>query len=351
MGVMMGIEGSSSPLRILFYLAGDQNKASSRVRGYWVAEELEARGHEVAFHHVKSKAGYFRLAARLWHFDVLVIQKAYGRYDPWIMRLAKALGLAVFFDIDDAPSRVSSSRVERAARTMMQGSHGVFAGCSALVELSEKVQPETHLVPSAIRLATYAPLTKHDTEEPVTLGWIGNGAHYTDDLISVLAPALRTVAAQTPLRFRIVGACAEPRLYETFTAIPGLDADLVDGIEWSDAKAVNAEIAQFDVGLYPLARGAFNDFKCGFKALEYMAMGLPVLASDAANHSEIVVEGETGYLLRSEEEWTRALTRLIQDSELRSRMGQAGRARVMSSFTTALIARDLEEYFLRERAA
>lgn len=329
-------------MRILLNLAGGPLKASSRVRGYWIAEALEKRGHTVTCTQVTGKLDYLKLAARIVANDVVVFQKAYSRYDPILVRWAHLLRKRVFFDIDDAPSRVSNPRVERAAQRMMRLSDGVFAGCSALVDLARPTQPNTHLVPSGIRLDTYRPVPREANDGPLCLGWIGNGAHYAEDLVVVLAPVLRRIAAQTPLRLRIVGACEDPRLYDTFGNVPGLQSEFVDAIDWSDPDAISAEIAQFDIGLYPLKPGPFNDFKCGFKALEYMAMGLPVLASNAANHSEIVAEGKSGYLLRSENEWVAALLQMINRPDLVQKFGKAGRKIVETRFSTTLIADSVE---------
>lgn len=333
-------------MRILFNLAGGPLKASSRVRGYWIAEALEKRGHKVTCMQVTGKTGYLSVAAKIARHDVVVFQKAYSRYDPFLVYWARMLGKRVLFDIDDAPSRISAPQVEHTARRMMRLSDGVFAGCTALVEMAKSVQPSTYLIPSGIRLDTYRPTARREDGGPVRLGWIGNGAHYAEDVVAVLAPVLRRIAADTPIRFRIVGACNDTRLYNAFGHVEGLETEFVDAIDWADPEAVNAEVSLFDIGLYPLNSGPFNDYKCGFKALEYMAMGLPVLASDAANHSEILIEGETGLLMRSEEDWCAALTRLISDPGLRARMGKAGLERVESQFSTDRIAEDIESYII-----
>lgn len=334
---------TNGKMRILFNLAGDRNKASSRVRGYWIGEALEELGHTVSYAHVNSKADYLRLTARIARHDVVIFQKSYSRYHPAILRLARAAGKRVFFDIDDAPSRVGNPRVERTARWMMRNCHGVLAGSSALVRVAREEQDRVHFVPSGIRLENYVvqPVDTHDPAR-VCLGWIGNGAHYADDILGILTEPLRKVAADRPVTLRIVGANGEQRLHTAFDGIPGLTAEVIDGVDWSSPAAISDAVAPFDIGLYPLFAGPFNDYKCGFKALEYMATGIPVLASDAANHAEIVEEGVSGHLLRSPDDWVRALSDLAGNTAKRRAMGAAGRKIVEDRFDTRRIAADLE---------
>lgn len=325
-------------LRILFHMLGDRNKASSRVRGYWIIDELERLGHVVTVFSAAGKADYLRLAAKIAACDVVVFQKRYSRYDTWLVRLARALGKRAYFDIDDAPSRIANSETMRNAARMMRLSDGVLAGCDALARLSQVNQPRTHLVPSGVKLENYPLPAPRPTEGAICLGWIGNGAHYAEDLVSMLEGPVRAIAMRHKIRLKIVGACGEPALYRCFDAMKGLEVELVDQIAWSDPAAVASAISSFDIGLYPLRETEFNRFKCAFKALEYMAMGLPVVASRVGANADVVVDGETGILVDGEEEWTAALERLIGDPALRHAMGAAGRERVERDFSTGALA-------------
>lgn len=335
-------------MRILFILSGSPQKASSRVRGYWIAEALEQNGHEVTCIHVTHRNENFRVARLILQHDVIVFQKVYGRYEPLLLRWAKILGKKVFFDIDDAPSRTLNSRVERVAKTMMRLSDGVLAGSTSLMRLSQEFQSNVHLIPSGIRLASYTKRMVRSEDQPLCLGWIGNGAHYADDLKEILLPALEELAQSHCFRLRIVGACGDPRIHDTFSTIEKFQTELIDTIDWANPDAVSAEISQFDIGLYPLNPGPFNDFKCGFKALEYMTMCIPVLASNAANHSEIIAHDKSGLILEDLADWKNGLKRLASDRDLRRDMGVAGRRIVEERFSTKRIALQLEEVFLSD---
>lgn len=340
---------NNSGLSILFNLAGDRLKASARVRGWWIGDELTNRGHRVSYHITRNKADYLRLAAKISRHDVTIFQKAYSRYDPWLLRWAHLCGRQAFFDIDDAPSRLQASRATQNANRMMILSDGVFAGSSALCDLAGAFQPQTHLIPSTIHLENYPYRVKAIASSPICLGWIGNGAHYAEDLIHHLVAPLTAVAAKVPLRLRIVGSCGEKRLHSAFKDIPGLEAELIDEINWADPAEVEAAIEPFDIGLYPLKPGPFNDFKCGFKALEYMASGIPVVASDVPGNADVVANNVSGYLTTNGAEWENAIIRLVEDAELRLRMGAAGRKLIENKYNTALVAQEIETIIARTK--
>lgn len=333
--------------RILFNLLGDQKKASSRVRGWWVGNELEQRGYPVTYHVVKSKTGVLKFAIAILSHDIVVFQKTYGRYDPWLVKLAKSLGRQCYFDIDDAPSRENKQPATRNAQKMMRACDMVWAGSQALRELAEPFARSTALIPSAIKLENYTLKTAAGPGTQPCLGWIGNGAHYADDLIAQLAAPLAQIAQTRPITFRIVGACGVPALYETFGAIEGLQTQFIDAVDWGSPEAVGNAIAPFDIGLYPLDSGPFNDFKCGFKALEYMALGIPVVASNVAANRDIVIDGQTGFLVDSANDWLVAIETLVGDPGRRQRMGASGRQRMEQGFSIPYVA-DLLETIMQQ---
>ncbi len=91
-------------------------------------------------------------------------------------------------------------------------------------------------------------------------------------------------------------------------------------------------ISECDVGLMPLFDSPWERGKCGYKLIQYMACGLPVVASDVGVNSEIVQDEVNGFLARSSEDWVNSLERLLTDTEMRKRMGKAGRQRVEEEY-------------------
>lgn len=331
-------------MNILMNLLGDTSQASSRVRGYWIAEALEKQGHKVSIIQTKSPKAYPGFILKALQADATFVQKKYGRYDILAARILKALGKPIFFDIDDAPSRVRSPKTMRNAARMMRLSQGVFAGCTNLAELARATQPKTHLIPTGVQLSNYR-LKDHQPIAPVTLGWIGNGRHYADDLIDILQTPLRTLAQTRLLRFRLIGACGVEKLYKCFGAIENLEIDFIDQLNWAAKNEVADALGEVDIGLYPLSDSYFNRYKCAFKALEYMASGIPVVATGVGANSETVGHGRCGFVCSSDEDWVTHLTTLIDDVELRKRLGATGHATVTEEFSIEKLAQKIEAVF------
>lgn len=327
---------------ILFSLSGDKNIASSRVRGFWVAKELERFGIRCTLQTKHTKLDLFRFALKTPRHDTVIFQKTYSRYHRWLMAMARMMGKRTYLDLDDAPSKTKSARTLKSVESMLQMADGVFVGNQNLFDYAKEHQANVHLIPSGINLKHYHVTEKKKNGDSICLGWIGNGAHYKRDLIDILAEPLRELAGKYPLRFKLVGASGEQDLYDVFGAIPGLEIDFVDRIEWSDPNEVSKAIQGFDIGLYPLLPNEFNQFKCGFKALEYMATGIPVVSSPIAINAEIVSNAEEGWHAGSKDEWISSISHLIENADVRRKMGLKGRKKVESSFNVAKIAEQIE---------
>lgn len=314
-------------INILFALSGNANKASSRVRGFWVAEELERLGHRCTLRYGDSKLALSSFVLQIPRHDVVIFQKTFGRYHAWLLRLAKFLGKQTYVDIDDNPSPTQAPKTLRRVEGMFANATGVFAGSRNLVEYAMRHNPNTHLIPSCIKLDKYPnkPRETKGPSAPVCLGWIGNGGYYGEDLVRILAEPLRQLAKKYPLQLKIVGACANPLLGETFDRIKGITYDGIDQIDWSNPNEVIQHIHSFDIGLYPLLENEINRYKCGFKALEYMACGIPAVSSRVAINAEIIEHDTSGYLADSAEDWTMCLEKLITSAEKRITYGSRGR--------------------------
>ena len=156
--------------------------------------------------------------------------------------------------------------------------------------------------------------------------------HYKQDLISILREPLSKVASRHPIRFKLIGACGEHELYKSFKNIQGLKLEFIDQIEWSDPCAISKALQDIDIGLYPLLPNEFNHYKCGFKALEYMAMKIPVISSNVAENREIITHGEEGLLVNSAQEWINALDELILNEKKRELMGKSGFCKVNKKY-------------------
>jgi len=99
-----------------------------------------------------------------------------------------------------------------------------------------------------------------------------------------------------------------------------------------------ADIRHFDVGIMPLPDAPWERGKCGYKLIQYMACGKPVVASPVGVNSRIVCHGENGFLANNLEQWREALLTLRDHPALRQQMGNEGRARVEREYSVQLNA-------------
>ena len=325
--------------KILFALLGSPGVASSRVRGYWVIEELNKLGIETTVTEGSSKLSLLKSLALLPSHNCLVLQKRYSRWDYYLLKTASLLGMNTVIDIDDKYSKTDNPKTLKNFTRVLQTASAATLGSKELLDFALQYQSNSHLLPTSVKLANYRPLVRAAERDRVTLGWIGNGRHYHLDLIKTLKNPLANVARDYNITLKLVGVCGQKDLHEEFASIPGLETQFIDSLDWSDESQVFQAMSDFDIGLYPLSDSDFNKFKCGFKALEYMAMAIPVIASPVGSNCYIIDDGVNGFLADREQTWTSAISALVQDQAKRQSMGAAGRKKVESSFNVKEQAR------------
>jgi hypothetical protein len=165
------------------------------------------------------------------------------------------------------------------------------------------------------------------------IGWTGSFS--TEKYLDLVRPALERLRRRRPFRMVVVGGGA-------FRA-EGVE---VEHRPWR-AQTETSDLGDLDIGLMPLPDAEWERGKCGLKALQYMALGLPVVVSPVGVNAEIVRDGESGVLARTEREWEEALERLLADADLRRRMGREGRATVERAYSAAVVAPRVAEIFRR----
>ncbi len=287
-----------------------------------------------------SKLIYFGLSVlsrllallRLAFYDAVYIQKlVLPHVYPWpelmLCKLGRLLGKKVIFDFDDAIFTVSGVRkktwFERLAcpdrlPKVLALCDCVVAGNNYLADFARDHCKNVVVLPTCVELARYPvrPWNKHN--EPFIIGWIGTPS--TTPYLDLIAPALREVAQKKAVILRIVGG----KEYHC----PGVQ---VECLPWSLADEVKL-IQSFDIGVMPLADDPWSRGKCGLKLLQYMAAGVPAVASPVGVNSEIIRHGVNGYLAADTAGWVEALERIIVNPAARSGMVQKARETVEQAF-------------------
>ena len=209
---------------------------------------------------------------------------------------------------------------------LMQRSRVVIVGNDYLADFAAKAgSARVVYLPTAIDLDRYVPRLK--SNDDFVIGWIGSPI--TAPYLKLISPALIRLAESGPVKFVVVGAEA-PRLN-------GVDSV---SVPWSEEDEVS-QICNFDVGVMPLPDEPWERGKCGYKLIQYMACGKPVVASPVGINTTIVEPAINGFLANSVDEWVIALEKLRRDKELCFTMGQAGRDIVEKKYCIQVTAPQL----------
>jgi glycosyltransferase involved in cell wall biosynthesis len=183
------------------------------------------------------------------------------------------------------------------------------------------------LIPTAIDTARFTPLPDPAQHGP-SLGWVG----HSDNLgyLESLHGALQELTRRRPGLRLVVVADRPPRL-------PGID---VEFRPWRLDREIDG-FRGFRVGLMPLVDSPWARAKCAFKAIQYMALGIPTVASAVGTNVELIEHGESGFLARSPAEWVEVLDALLGNDELARTIGRAGRRRIEEAYALERVSREL----------
>jgi len=310
----------------------DASHASSRVRAWQYVEPLWELGHDVDVltwqpersHDVARLAA--TLIARARRADVVVLVKP--RIHPAVLAVLAQVQPEIWVDLDDAvwtwpapfPNRFMQAA--RHARGFVAGSRWLAT------RLAERLPGATvALVPTAIDTAHYAPPARRSPQQPI-VGWIGGPASLTD-FIPPVADALRSLVSEGRIAVRVVCSSA-------------LDASVVPSeFELWTPETEVASLQQFDIGIMPLRDDERSWGRCGLKALQYMAVGAPIVASAIGAACEIVENDVSGILASTTSEWRDALASLADDEDRRAVLGAAAHRRVEDAFSVSVVAPQL----------
>lgn len=266
---------------------------------------------------------------RARRFDVLIIEKELFPFlPPTFERLLSALDVPYVVDYDDAlfhrydlhPNTMVRSVLGKKIDSVMRYASLVVAGNEYLANRAfEAGAQRVELIPTVVDTERYKPALRQGNEQRV-VGWIGTPT--TSRYLRPLFPVFDLLQKEMDVRFIAVGARVED-----FAGAP------LEVWSWSQNSEVES-IQQFDIGIMPLEDSPWERGKCGYKLIQYMACGLPVVCSPVGVNSEIVVPEENGMFAGTSDEWMCSLRRLLYaDASSLYAMGLSGRNRVIKRYS------------------
>lgn len=262
--------------------------------------------------------------------DLLWLEKEALPWLPWaIERALVPRGIPLVVDYDDSVfHRYDLHRFALVRRLLggkldqlMSSAALITAGNSYLADRAKAAgAPRVEIVPTVVDLKAYTKRPEPLPTQSPSIGWIGTPSTWTE-YMAPMVPRLTQVAEADGARIAVVGAGRAAAAHP-----------LLDNLPWTEDSEV-ARIHAMDIGIMPLTDTPWARGKCGYKLIQYMACGLPVIASPVGVNAEIVEHGVNGFLASTEAEWAESLRTLLSDPALRARMGEEGRRKVERDYS------------------
>jgi glycosyltransferase involved in cell wall biosynthesis len=235
------------------------------------------------------------------------------------------LKLPYIYDLDDAfflryqredygfISKLLKNKID----SLIGNAAAVTAGNEYLADYARRMNPNTIEMPTVIDEKRYIH-AKRKSSHIFTVGWIGSPS--TGIYLEQVFDALSILGKEAPIKFIVVGA--------NKVSVPNVT---VVNVPWSESTEIDI-ISSFDVGIMPLPDSGWARGKCAFKLIQYMACGIPSIASPVgANLS--VLTNNCGLFASNTEEWVRALKEIRDDHDLRDSLSRNSKKRALSTYT------------------
>ena len=296
-----------------------------------------------AGHYLKKIAAFLGLSLGrlqslrgLSQYDLIFLyREAFPIGPPLIERWLAAPGKPpIVYDFDDAVFLPNVSDANRFIVSLKWASKvpeivrlsaRVIAGNDFLAGFARTHNPSVVKIPTCVDTDKFVPRVDPGAATPPVVGWIGSPT--TAPYLKLLASVFRNVHARTPFHMKVSGAASD-------VAFDGVH---VANEPWSLAEEVSL-FNTCDVGVYPLTDDEWSKGKCGFKAIQFMSCGVPVVASAVGVNREIIEDGVNGFLAATAGEWETKLRRLLTDADLRARFAEAGRRTVEERYSLRVCA-------------
>lgn len=279
---------------------------------------------------LKSFFRRFALMFQLKKADYIFIHREAAHLGPpvfeWI--ISKLLKRKYIYDFDDAIWLPNYSETNAKFHRLkaywkikycMKWAHKIVAGNEYLANYARQFNNNVQIIPTTIDTEFHHNLISDQTKEKPVIGWTGTHTtmHYLDKLI----PVIEDLESKYNFDFLVIS-----------NEKPNYQLKSLQFIKWNKETEIQ-DLAKMNIGVMPLEKDIWSEGKCGFKGLQYMALGIAAIMSPVGVNITIVEDNVNGLLADSPEEWKLKLTELLENKELRIKLGTAGRQTIEDRFS------------------
>jgi glycosyltransferase involved in cell wall biosynthesis len=262
--------------------------------------------------------------------DLVFIHREAAPIGPPIVEwiIAKVLRKKIIYDFDDAIWLPNTSDVNRIASGIKWHSkvssicayaYRVSCGNEYLHEYAGRYNKDARLNPTTIDTVNLHNTLKEQHSEKLVIGW--TGTHSTIKYLDKLIPVIQKLETSFDFEFLVIS-----------NKNPEMPLRSFRYLEWKKDSEIQ-DLLKMNIGVMPLEEDAWSQGKCGFKALQYMALGIPALVSPVGVNNVIVDNGINGFICNGKQDWYEKLELLLKNEDKRIQLGKAAREKIVQKFS------------------
>jgi len=272
----------------------------------------------------------FFLLFKLRKADFIFIHREMAHVGPpvfeWIV--AKILRRKYIYDFDDAiwlpnfsetNARFQKLKAYWKVNYCMKWAYQITAGNDYLADYARKFNSNVSVIPTTIDTESHHTIMTDHDQERVTIGWTGTHTtmHYLDELV----PILKDLEEKYEFDFVVIS-----------NEKPQFDLKSLIFVKWNKETEIQ-DLARINIGLMPLKQDIWSEGKCGFKALQYMALEITTVASPVGVNKVIISNGQNGFLVSDQKDWMEKLIELLENKTLRKKLGKEGKKTIEERYS------------------
>lgn len=315
--------------RSILFVSKGTHAASTRYRALNYFKRLDQNGWTPFHLTLHGLSARLELLRKTGHHDVTVILRK--TFNPFYMTLLRIFSKHLIFDFDDAifcrDNGDTLPRLEKRFARTIRSCHQIWAGNEYLAASAKKYNPSVLTLPTALETSRYD-INVPKPVETFDLVWVGSSS--TRKYLEMQIPLLERLSMEFPgVRLKILADFNITTEKLKTVAIP-----------WEE-KNEAAVLKSAHIGIAPMPDDPWTRGKCGLKILQYMAAGIPVIASPAGVNREIITHGVNGFLAETDDQWQKFIATLIQNNALRKQMGDAGKKQVIQNYSISAVSKTM----------